>query len=214
MFPCKTRDRKQISGGHVLMTWSLIMYGIAEKIQNRFPRVSIILFYCSHSLFIILHIQSHFFSGILSVKFILFQNFLVSQICLLVSTVHPFLETALRTSHIISKVAIIRGSGGQDPLKIVVDPLSCGHNFIYPQLWTELKFFWNVLIVFHWKIDYFKFSVSIIHQIERFEIRNSKMFWGGAHRAPSPDPSFALSWASPSIRSSPDSGPELLITSG
>ena len=36
-----------------------------------------------------------------------------------------------------------------------------------------------------------------------FKFDFSKIFWGGAHRAPSPDPSPAFSWASPSVRALP-----------
>ena len=36
-----------------------------------------------------------------------------------------------------------------------------------------------------------------------FKFDFSKIFWGGAHRAPSPDPSPAFSRASPSVRASP-----------
>ena len=47
----------------------------------------------------------------------------------------------------------------------------------------------------------FRFQVYTRLNYLKFEI--SKFFWGGAHRAPSPDPSPALSRASPSIRASP-----------
>ena len=60
------------------------------------------------------------------------------------------------------------------------------HVYTPHHTWGEsdkLKF-----LSFLWKVDYFKISLSTIHQIERFKVRNSKsIFWGGAHRAPSPD---------------------------
>ena len=46
---------------------------------------------------------------------------------------------------------------------------------------------------------YFKISPSTIHQIEPFEVRNSKSFLGRGSPSPSPDPPPALSRASPSI---------------
>ena len=62
----------------------------------------------------------------------------------------------------------------------------------------------------------FQFQVYTRLNYLKFEI--PKIFWGGAHRAPSPDPSPAHSRASPSnlgrfapsIRASPDSDPQLL----
>ena len=47
----------------------------------------------------------------------------------------------------------------------------------------------------------FQFQVYTRLNYLKFEI--PKIFWGGAHRAPSPDPSPALCRASPSIRASP-----------
>ena len=56
------------------------------------------------------------------------------------------------------------------------------------------------------KVDYFKISLSTIHQIEQFEIQNSKKFPGKG--LPSPSPAFYQ--ASPFFRASPDSDPQLL----
>ena len=52
-------------------------------------------------------------------------------------------------------------------------------------------------------IIYFKCLPQICTKMNGFKIDISKIFWGGAHRAPSPDPSPRLSRASPSVRTSP-----------
>ena len=58
----------------------------------------------------------------------------------------------------------------------------CGQNSYWSlqtAQWTELMFVWNI---FNWQFDYFKISVSTIglHQIDRSEVRNSKIkFWVG-----------------------------------
>ena len=69
---------------------------------------------------------------------------------------------------------------------------------------------WGMYFCFLWKVDFLKRFPFQLHQIERLEVRNSQNFLGrGAHRAPSPDPSPALSRAWLSIRAFPsnlDSG--------
>ena len=65
-------------------------------------------------------------------------------------------------------------------------------HFSDPQLWTELRFIWSF---FHWEVDYFKISVSTIHQIERFEVTNSKQFLEGS-ASPLPRPLPAICRAS------------------
>ena len=79
--------------------------------------------------------------------------------------------------------------------------------FIDPHFWTELMFVWTVFSWFHWIVDYSKIFVSIIHQIERFEVRNSNHFLERGSPSPLSRPIPALSRASPSIRAFPDSDP-------
>ena len=49
----------------------------------------------------------------------------------------------------------------------------------------------------------FQMCAPNMHQNEWFQVRFLKIFWGGAHRAPSPDPSPVFLWASPSVWASP-----------
>ena len=49
----------------------------------------------------------------------------------------------------------------------------------------------------------YRFSLQLYTKMHGFKYKFSKIFWGGAHPAPSPDFSPAQSWASPLIRASP-----------
>ena len=74
------------------------------------------------------------------------------------------------------------GVGGQGP-----GPLNV---FIDPQIFDSFLHGGVGITLLHYnKVDYFKISLLTIYQIERFEVRNSKKFWEGAHQTPFPDPS-------------------------
>ena len=73
--------------------------------------------------------------------------------------------------------------------------------------WTFVHLFMNVG---NWTcsrtmhvVVYFKRLPQICTKMNGFKFDFLKIFWGGAHRAPSPDPSPVFSRASPSVRASP-----------
>ena len=49
-------------------------------------------------------------------------------------------------------------------------------------------------------VSHFKYLLQICTRMNGFKFDFSKIFWGGVHRAPSPNPSPAFSRASPSVR--------------
>ena len=77
---------------------------------------------------------------------------------------------------------------GQSPCPLQITPW-WQHKIV---TWFFFKWFetfvWNVFLCFLWKIDYIKISVSIIPQIELFEVRNSKNFLGRGSPSPLPRP--------------------------
>ena len=99
------------------------------------------------------------------------------------------------------------GEGGQDPSTFPLPPVLDRISNIASYIANK-----NIFLCFLGKVDYFKISLSTIHQFERFEVRNSKIFLG--RDSPSPlTQALPLIGASPSnlrrltpsIRASPDS---------
>ena len=105
---------------------------------------------------------------------------------------------------LISNGATTGGRGIRTLLTFLLTPSTVDRIFIDPLPIRAQVLFFNSFI--ENSITYFtiNFSVSIIHQIERFEIRNSHKFPGdGLTEHPSPYPSPACSLASPSIWAPP-----------
>ena len=99
-----------------------------------------------------------------------------------------------------SRAQPLGGSGVRTPQPFHWPP-NFGQNFIHGgsvTLQIEMFFY-----VFFEKSIISRFSFQIYTKLNNLKFEIPKIFWGGADRAPSPDPSPALSRASPSIRASP-----------
>ena len=60
------------------------------------------------------------------------------------------------------------------------------------------------------KVDYFKISLSSIHQVERFEVQNSKNFLGRGSPSPLRSPSLLFIWLRPLFGLRPIRTPQFL----